>query len=78
MDYRYERHRYPSLMLISDYAYDTNMDVNRYIDYENKYYRYKNIENKYLNGFTLTQREFEDHLSIGRELEHLLEEIINK
>jgi len=72
----YKLHIIPNIILINGYASKTNMDVNRWLDYETKYYKYKKIENKHLNGFGLTEREWEDHLSIGDELEELLKEIL--
>lgn len=74
----YKQHTYPNIMLINKYALDTNMDMRKWSNYQNKYYRYKKIENKYLNQFTLTEDELEEHLSIGDELEELLKEILKK
>ena len=74
----YKQHTYPNITLINQYAIDTNMDKRKWVNYQNKYYRYKKIENKYLNQFRLTEKELEEHLSIGDELEELLKEILKK
>ena len=76
MERVYKQHTIPSLLLINKYAVDANMDMRKWMDYENKYRKYKKIENKHLNGFGLTEKEWEDHLSIGDELEELLKEIL--
>ena len=78
MERVYKQHTIPSLLLINKYAVDANMDMRKWMDYENKYRKYKKMENKYLNGFRLTESELEEHLSIGNELEGLLKEINNK
>lgn len=48
MERAYKQHTYPSITLINKYALDKKMDMKKWMNYKHKYYRYKNIENKYL------------------------------
>lgn len=76
MEKTYIKHTYPSIKLINKYASNKNMDMKKWLNYKHKYYRYKKLENKYLNGFTLGEKKLDEHLFIGRELENLLKDII--
>lgn len=69
---------YPNIYLIYEYANKTGMESKALLDYEHKYWTLKKHERKMLSGFRLNEKEREEYFSIGRELEQLLEEILNK
>lgn len=76
VSFAYKLHTYPSLSLINNFIDDNNIDKTTSSEYRDWYFRYKAIENKYLNGFRLNEDEVMSHLDLGQKLEHLLH-IIN-